>query len=294
MDGVQIGPELGFGSSDAQIVISDTEVFSRRDRLLRNRFCVVHDLTDEGIAVQGFGIDHFPIHNAPLGKGLPDGDRIHILHAVLFLPREEAVLFDELGNPPLNLGPGQIHGSPLHRHREGGQIVSVLPFQPCGGVLLPPVLGHIANHRPFTVHIAVPFLQSGVDLSLGDLPFHWLNRSRKGVPRTGHRNSAKTGVALFQRFKLCLFRIREITAFGNQSSQALFDGAPFERCLIAWIIVLQSQPLGRIVGKASCAVQKGMAVPTPAVFLFEKVNRRLTIRLVLVQGIDPQLSVLNP
>ena len=58
--------------------------------------------------------------------------------------------------------------------------------------------------------------------------------------------------------------------------------------------MLQSQPFGRIVGKTSCAVQKGMAVPTPAVFLFEKVNRRLTVRLVLVQGIDPQLSIFNP
>ena len=294
VDGVQIGTELGFGASDAQIVIGDTEVFSRRDRLLRNRFCVGHDLMDEGIAVQGFGIDHFPIHNAPLGKGLPDGDRVHVLHAVLLLRREEAVLFDELGNPPLNLGPGQIHGSALRRHRKSGKIVSVLPFQPCGGVLLPPVLGHIANHRPFAVHIAVPFLQSGVDLSLGNLSFHWMNRSRKGVPRTGHRNAAQSGIALFQRFKLCFFRIREIAVFGNQGSQALLDGAPLERCLIAWVIVLQSQPFGRIVGKPRCAVQKVMAVTTPAVFLFEKVNRRLTIRLVLVQGIDSQLSVLNP
>ena len=114
------------------------------------------------------------------------------------------------------------------------------------------------------------------------------------MPGTGHRNAAQTGEALFQRFKLCLFRIREITAFANQSSQALLDGAPFERCLIARVIVLQSQPLGRIVGKTSCAVQKGMAVTAPAIFLFEKIHRRCMIRLVLVQGIDPQLSVFNP
>ena len=53
------------------------------------------------------GVRHLTVHNAALGQGLPDGDGVDVVKAVLFCLSVEAVLLDKLGNPALHLGPGQ-------------------------------------------------------------------------------------------------------------------------------------------------------------------------------------------
>ena len=176
VDGIQIGTELGFGASDAQIVISDPEVFSRRDRLLRNRFCVGHNLTNEGIAVQGFRIDHFPIHNAPLLQGIPDGNRVNIVKAFLFFLCEKTIFPDKLGNPPLDLGPGHDHirVRPGQREVQGlARVAAVFSGKPCSGVLFPPMLLHVPHHSSFAFGVAVPFPQGIVNILLGQVLHRW-------------------------------------------------------------------------------------------------------------------------
>nr|WP_244273545.1 hypothetical protein [Bittarella massiliensis (ex Durand et al. 2017)] len=103
----------------------------------------------------------------------------------------EAVLLDKLCNPALYLGPGHITRRAVHRHREGRQIIAKLLPQPGGGVLFTGVVLHIAHDCVLALNIAVPFLDSRVNLGLGQRPA--LGRCRALCRGMVFRHRKRTG-----------------------------------------------------------------------------------------------------
>ena len=125
-------------------------------------------MLDEGVIVQLFRVHHLAVDDAPPGQLLPDGDGVNAVKIVLLGLGIEAVLPDELGNPALDLGPGHICRRAACRHRKGGQVVAVLLTQPGGGILLSPVLLHVADDSVFALDASVPLLDGRVDAGLCD------------------------------------------------------------------------------------------------------------------------------
>ena len=70
--------------------------------------CVIQHLLNKRVAVRSFGVNRFAVHNATLGKSLPDSNRVNVLKCVLLGFGEKLVLFDELGDTSLNLRPGHF------------------------------------------------------------------------------------------------------------------------------------------------------------------------------------------
>ena len=108
------------------------------------------------------------VHNAALGQGLPDGDGVHIVQIVLFNLGVETVLLDELsksGAAPWAQGssvpsglPGRTTNgalpSPPSNSRASHAAVS---FSPC-------MVLHVADNGVFTLDLAVPLLDSPVNV----------------------------------------------------------------------------------------------------------------------------------
>ena len=133
---------------------------------------IVHDLLNERVSVQSFGVNQFAVDNATLGKGLTNGNRVNIVKTVVFLLGIEPVLFDELCNTALYLCPGHFivnvracHGD-VQRLR---YIAAVLLGEPRCSITLTSMVSHIANHGPFACDVAVPILESFINLCLRDL-----------------------------------------------------------------------------------------------------------------------------
>ena len=147
-------------------------------RLFRFRFCgflgcnlfrVGHNLLNKGIIVQLLGVHHLTVHNTALGQGLPDSDGVHIVQIVLFDLGVETVLLDELGNPALHLGPGQLcpFGAAGADRKRGFTVAAVkLTGQPCCGVLFPCMVFHVADNGVFTLDFAIPVLDGSVDVCI--------------------------------------------------------------------------------------------------------------------------------
>ena len=145
----------------------------------RDGLHIPHDLLDERVTVQLFGSTTWPFtiprsaraSRMAMGRCCQNGPAP---------PRVEPVLLDELGDPALHFGPGHIARRAVHRHREGREIIAVLLPQPGGGILFTGMVLHVADNRVLALNIAVPFLDGGVDLRLGQRPAHRF-RLRSGV-----------------------------------------------------------------------------------------------------------------
>ena len=140
--------------------------------ILVNLLRIVHDLLNERVSVQRFGVNQFAVDNATLGKRLTYGNRVNIVKTVVFFLGVESVLFDELCNTPLYLRPGHFiinvrsgYGD-VQRLR---YIAAVLLGEPRCSITLTSMVCHIANHGPFAFNVAVPFLESFINLCLRDL-----------------------------------------------------------------------------------------------------------------------------
>ena len=121
----------------------------------------------KGIAVQLFRVHNLAVYNPSLSQGLPDSDGVHIIQIVLFNLGVETVLFDELGNPALYFGPGQSHPVGAFRadRKRGFAVAPVkLMGQPCGGIFFPSMLFHVADNGVFAFDLAIPVLDSTVNV----------------------------------------------------------------------------------------------------------------------------------
>ena len=144
-------------------------------RFLHRHFCggngfhVRHNLPDERVVVQLFGIHHLTVRNPARGQDLPDGDGVDIVKLLLLRFGVEAIFLDELRDPALNLGPGQHRsfGAVRADCERGASFAAVkLMGQPCGGVFLPSMFFHVANNSAFALDIAVPVLDGLVDVRI--------------------------------------------------------------------------------------------------------------------------------
>lgn len=107
------------------------------------------------------------VHNAALGQGLPDGDGVHIVQIILFDLGVEAILLDELGNPALHLGPGKRRSFGAFRaDRKRSFAVAAIKLmgQPHSGVFFPCMVFHVADNGVFTLDLAIPVLDSPVNV----------------------------------------------------------------------------------------------------------------------------------
>ena len=138
---------------------------------------IVHDLLNERVSVESFGVNQFAVHDATLGKRLTHGNRVNIVKTVVLFLGVESVLFDELCNTPLYLRPGHFiinvrsgYGD-VQRLR---YIAAVLLGEPRCSITLTSMVSHIANHGPFACDVAVPILESFINLCLRDLTrYNW-------------------------------------------------------------------------------------------------------------------------
>ena len=124
------------------------------------------------VSIQCLGVHHFAVHDSGLGKMLPNGDGVHVVQIVEFLLGVESVGLDELGDPALDLGPGQVQFRTVHGDME--RLVRsgvILRRQPLRRLLLTPVQFHVPDYGVFALNAAVPRLDCAVNIRLGDLPF---------------------------------------------------------------------------------------------------------------------------
>ena len=133
-------------------------------------------LPDKRVLFQLLGVNYLTVNNSALLQGLPDGNRVNIIKAVLFFLCEKPIFLDKLGNTPLDLRPGHDH----IRVRTGQgemqgltRIAAVFLGKPCGGFLFPPVLLHVPHHSSFAFGVAVPFPQGIVNILLGQVLHRW-------------------------------------------------------------------------------------------------------------------------
>ena len=111
-----------------------------------------------------------------------------------------------MGDPALHLGPGYVACRAIHRHRQGREVIAIFLPQPGGGILFTGVVPHVADNCVLALDIAVPFLDDGVDLRLGQRPAHRF-RLRSGL---GHRKSRG-------RFHtLCFVNLLNLFCFGEE------------------------------------------------------------------------------
>ncbi|MPM03601.1 hypothetical protein SDC9_49868 [bioreactor metagenome] len=117
-----------------------------------------------------------------------NGDGVNIVQIVILGLGIEPAGGDELGDAPLHLRPRQIRCRAVRGHGEGWQIVAILGAQKCGGIFITGVFPHITDNGVLTFNIAVPFLNGGVNVGLGDFaPFRF---RYDGLLRHGrHRES---------------------------------------------------------------------------------------------------------
>ena len=65
----------------------------------------MHNLTNEWVSVQSFGVNQFTVYNTTFGKSFTDNNRVNVLKCVLLGFGIEPVLFDELCDASLHLCP---------------------------------------------------------------------------------------------------------------------------------------------------------------------------------------------
>ena len=115
----------------------------------------------------------------------------------------------------------------------------------------------------------------------------------KSIPGLGHGNAAESGVFLFQLGILRLLLLGQVIASGNQLAQPLLQRRPLDGGGFPVMVPGEFQPFAGVIRRTGGSVQKGMAVSiVGTIFFFQKSNGGLGVRLVLVQGIHPQLPVL--
>ena len=92
-----------------------------RSDLFRSR-C---DLLNERVMIQFFRVNRLPVYNTALGQSFPDSDGVHIIQIFLLGLGIEPVLLNELGNPALYFGPGQL--CPFGEFRANRQRTFIVP-----------------------------------------------------------------------------------------------------------------------------------------------------------------------
>ena len=106
----------------------------------------------------------------------------------------EAILLDELGDPALYFGPRHIARRAIRCDRKGRQPIAVFLPQPGGGVLFTGMVLHVADNRVLALDVAVPFLDSGINVGLGKRPVRgrrcWRGRFRLRDSRRARRENA--------------------------------------------------------------------------------------------------------
>ena len=115
-------------------------------------------------------VNQFTVYNATLGKGLTNGNRVNIVQTVVFLLGVEPVLLDELCDTTLNLRPGHF----IINVRSGNGNVQRLRHIACAVLLGKPrrritltgVFCHVADHSLLAFNIAVPLLESFINVCL--------------------------------------------------------------------------------------------------------------------------------
>ena len=152
---------------------------------------IIHHLTDERVIVELFGVNYFAVYNAALGKIFTDGNGVNIVQTVILRFGIELILFDKLCDTPLYLCPGQYRRLRIANgdlQRQGCITHTIFLCQPCGGVLFPSMLFHVAHNGAFAFDIAVPFLQGRVNICLCDF-----------IRGRCHRRCQR-GIGFFQKF----------------------------------------------------------------------------------------------
>ena len=144
---------------------------------------------------------------------LPDGGGVNILKVVQFFLGKKPVLLHQTGKMALHLDPGQVGGRALHRNRERREAVSILIFQPLRRAPVTGMIGHVLLYLPLAGKIAVPLLEGGVNIGLGDFPerrwccFHLY--------------------LLWMRLPVLFHFLRgQVTTFSNKLAQPLFHIKP--------------------------------------------------------------------
>ena len=151
---------------------------------------IIHHLTDERVIIELFGVNYFAVYNAALGKVFTDGNGVNIVQTVILRFGIELILFDKLCDTPLYLCPRQYRRLRIANgdlQRQGCISHAIFLCQPCGGVLFPSMLFHIAHNGAFAFDIAVPFLQGRVNICLCDF-----------IRGRCHR-SCQRGIGFFQK-----------------------------------------------------------------------------------------------
>ena len=124
---------------------------------------------NKGVVVQFFRFCHLPVYNAALGQIVPDGNRVYIVQIVLFLLGIKAVCLNQLGNPALDLGPGEFDGFRASGADDEQTFIfrtAVFLRQPCGGAFVPGMVLHVADYGPFAVHIPIPCAEGVINIVL--------------------------------------------------------------------------------------------------------------------------------
>ena len=153
-----------------------TGILSIRKRLVRlllffsgNLLHIRHHALNEWVIVQLFFVHQLVIHNAALGQRLPDGDGVDVVKPVLFRFGVEPILLDELGNPALHLGPGQLNSlrtSGADHKQALAVTAAVFLSQPCGGIFFPSMLFHVADNSVFALNITIPCTDGIINIIL--------------------------------------------------------------------------------------------------------------------------------
>ena len=124
---------------------------------------IIHHLLNERVSVQSFGVNQFAVHNTTLGKGLTNGNRVNIV-------KTEPAILDELCDTSLHLCPGHfivnVRAGNGNVQRLRYVACSVLLGEPRRSITLTGVVCHIANYSPLAFNIAVPPLDSFINVSL--------------------------------------------------------------------------------------------------------------------------------
>ena len=104
---------------------------------------------------------------------LPDGGGVDVLKIVQFLLGKKAVLFNELCDPALDLGPGQfqhLRTALTDNEQIFARSPAVLTGQPLRRTFFPPMGLHVADNTALAVQITVPRLEGLVNIVLGQRP----------------------------------------------------------------------------------------------------------------------------
>ena len=120
------------------------------------------------------------------------------------------------------------------------------------------------------------------------------HRVRECCPRIGHGNTARpAGEVLLQLGIFLGVLLAEIPFTVDEMPQQLVRLFPRkERCGLVGVSP-EVNALAVVVHEAVAAVPKGIAVAADTVFLFQKVHGLFDCGVVLVEGVDPQTSILD-